>query len=238
MGFDDDPHFRLSDEELIRQTLDWTSPALNGITIEDLRERGYARLNIGLPGERTPHANGDFLTPSGKCELRSSLAGRGSFVVPPFRQGHLADQSGTPVADVPDYVPPRESPLADARGAAHYPLSLITPKSQAFLNSGYANLALQRHAAGPQYAMLHPDDALTRGIGNGEMVAIFNDRGRLICKAKVTTDVMPGLVAIPSGYWRSGSRTNTSVNVLASAEHGNIGRSPTFSDVAVEVSLA
>jgi anaerobic selenocysteine-containing dehydrogenase len=70
------------------------------------------------------------------------------------------------------------------------------------------------------------------------MVTVFNDRGRLTCKAKVTTDVMPGLVAIPSGYWRSGGPSKTSVNVLASAEHGNIGRSPTFSDVAVEVTLA
>ena len=135
-------------------------------------------------------------------------------------------------------MPPRESPLTSARDAQRYPLSLITPKSQAFLNSGYANLAVQRHAAGPLCAMLHPDDALARGIGNGEMVSVFNDRGRLICKAKVTADVMPGLVAIPSGYWRSGSGSNTSVNVLASSQHGNIGRSPTFSDIAVEVRLA
>jgi anaerobic selenocysteine-containing dehydrogenase len=117
-------------------------------------------------------------------------------------------------------------------------MGYISPKSHAFLNSGYANLAVQRHAAGPQCAMLHPDDALARGIGNGETVIVFNDRGRLVCKAKVTTDVMPGLVAIPSGYWRNSSPGNTSVNVLASAEHDNIGRSPTFSDVAVEVSLA
>ncbi|HTO65545.1 MAG TPA: molybdopterin-dependent oxidoreductase [Bradyrhizobium sp.] len=238
MGFDDDPLFRRSDEELIRETLDWSAPALSGITMESLRERGYARLNIGLPEERAPHADGSFLTPSGKCELKSSLAERGSFVVPPFRQGHLADQAGTPVAGVPDYVAPRESPLGQAPGAVRYPLSLVTPKSHAFLNSGYANLAVQRHAAGPQCAMLHPDDALARGIGNGETVTVFNDRGRLTCKARVTADVMPGLVAIPSGYWRSASASNTSANVLASAELGNIGRSPTFSDVAVEVRLA
>jgi len=223
---------------LIRETLDWSAPALSGLTMESLREKGYARLNIGAPDKRAPHANGGFLTASGKCELKSSLAEHGSFVVPPFRQGHLAGQAGTPVAGVPDYVPPRESPLGQAGGAVRYPLSLITPKSHAFLNSGYANLAVQRHAAGPQCAMLHPDDALARGIGNGEMVAVFNDRGRLTCKAKVTADVMPGLVAIPSGYWRSASASNTSANVLASAELGNIGRSPTFSDVAVEVSLA
>jgi len=238
LGYDDDPLFRRSDEELIRETLDWSAPALSGITMESLRESGYARLNIGAPDKRAPHADGGFLTPSGKCELKSSLAERGSFVVPPFRQGHLSGQAGTPVAGVPDYLSPRESPLGRAPGTARYPLSLITPKSHAFLNSGYANLAVQRHAAGPQCAMLHPEDALARGIGNGEMVTVFNDRGRLTCKAKVTADVIPGLVAIPSGYWRSASASNTSANVLASAELGNIGRSPTFSDVAVEVTLA
>jgi hypothetical protein len=28
------------------------------------------RLNVGLPGERAPHARGSFKTPSGKCEFR------------------------------------------------------------------------------------------------------------------------------------------------------------------------
>jgi anaerobic selenocysteine-containing dehydrogenase len=239
MGFDEDPYFKRNDEELIRDSLDWSAPAVNGITIGSLRKTGYARLNIGSPDQRAPHTNGGFLTPSGKCEIKSSIAGRGSFVVPAFRQGYLADQAGTPVADVPDYIPPRESPLVRVGGvAARYPLNLISPKSHAFLNSGYANLAVQRHAAGAQCAMLHPDDALARGIDNGAMVMVFNDRGRLACKARVTTDIMPGVVAIPSGYWRKDSTSNASVNVLASAEVANIGRAPTFSDVAVEVSLA
>ena len=237
MGFDDDPWFSRSDEELIEASLDWSAPALSGITIEGLREKGYARLNIGAPDQRAPHANGAFMTSSGKCEISSSLAASGSFVIPGFRQGYAADQAGTPVADVPDYIEPRESPLVRAASAAKYPLSLLTPKSHAFLNSGYANLAVQRHAAGAQCAMLHPDDALARGIDNGAMVTVFNDRGSLACKAKLSTDVMPGIVAIPSGYWRRDSKSNASVNVLAGSEVGNIGRAPTFSDVAVEVRL-
>ncbi len=238
MCFDDDPYFIRSDEELIHASLEWSAPALEGITIEGLRAKGYARLNIGARDQRAPHADGAFLTPSGKCEIKSSLAGSGSFVVPPFRQGYVADQTGTPVAGVPDYIAPRESPLVRAAGGAKYPLSLITPKSHAFLNSGYANLAVQRHAAGAQCAMLHPGDALARGIDNGAMVTVFNDRGSLACKAKVSADVMPGIVAIASGHWRRDSTSNTSVNVLAGAELGNIGSAPTFSDVAVDVRLA
>jgi hypothetical protein len=50
--------------------------------------------------------------------------------------------------------------------------------------------------------------------------------------------VMHGVVAVHVGYWRAGSRGNAAVNVLASAELSNIGRAPTFNDIAVEVAPA
>jgi hypothetical protein len=101
MGFDE-PFFRRGDEEMIRDALDWNSPAVDGITIAGLRQKGYTRLNVGSPERRIPHANGEFLTPSGKCEFKSSLAVKGSFVLPNFRQGYKVDQAGTPVEGVPD----------------------------------------------------------------------------------------------------------------------------------------
>jgi anaerobic selenocysteine-containing dehydrogenase len=237
MGFNE-PFFRRDDEEMIRDALDWSSPAIGGITISDLRQKGFARLNVGSRECRIPHANGAFLTPSGICEFKSSMAAKGSFVMPNFRQGYRVDQAGTPVADVPDFIPPRESPLDPANGKTPYRLCLITPKSHAFLNSGYANLRVQRHAAGEQRVMLHPDDAQTRGILDGAAVTVFNDRGRLSCKAKLTPDVMRGVVAVHGGYWRSGSKAKAAVNVLAGAEVANIGRAPAFSDIAVEVAPA
>jgi anaerobic selenocysteine-containing dehydrogenase len=230
-----DAWFRRSDEEMIKDALDWNSPAVEGITIDDLREKGFARLKIETPEQRKPHANGEFITPSNKCEFKSSIAVSGSFVLPNVHQGHTADQAGTPVADVPDYMSPREG---HARGEATYPLSLITPKSYAFLNSGYANMPAQRHIAGERCAVLHPDDAFSRGIRHGAIVTVFNDRGRITCKAKLSTDVMRGVVAVHAGYWRTGSRGNAAVNVLASAEFSNIGRAPTFNDIAVEVAPA
>src|SRR5262249_42517061 len=235
MGFDD-PWFQRGDEDMIKDVLDWSAPALAGITLAHLRQNGYARLNVGSPESRAPHAHGEFLTPSGKCELKSALAAHGNLVLPHFRQGHTKDQPGTPLAAVPDYIVPCESPLS-ADGATRYPLSLLTPKSHAFLNSSYANMAVQRPTAGEQCAMIHPDDALARGIRDGAVVNVFNDRGRVTCKAKLTSDVMRGSVAIYSGYWRSASQGNVAVNALAGATMGNIGRSPAFSDVAVEIAL-
>ena len=58
MGFEDE-FFRLSDEELLAQAYDWSAPAMEGITLESLRETGWARLNLPSADEYRPHANGE-----------------------------------------------------------------------------------------------------------------------------------------------------------------------------------
>ena len=61
----DDPRFRESDVELMDQLL--ASPPA-GITLAGLRERGWAKIDLGQGP--TPHADGNFTTASGKLELR------------------------------------------------------------------------------------------------------------------------------------------------------------------------
>src|ERR1043166_8198096 len=63
MGFDE-PCFKDSDEELVRQSLEGLN---GGITVEQLKEKGWASLNVG----DAPFAEGGFPTPSGKCEFYS-----------------------------------------------------------------------------------------------------------------------------------------------------------------------
>ena len=84
MGFDD-RQWQRSDERW-RDALDWASPALQGITMDLLKAKGWARLNVGTPDDYAPHAAGNFLTPSGKCEFKASMAAGGNFVLPLFRQ--------------------------------------------------------------------------------------------------------------------------------------------------------
>ena len=49
--------------------------ALGGnATLEKLKEVGWMRLNVGAPGQRAPHAEGNFKTPSSKCESSSRRA--------------------------------------------------------------------------------------------------------------------------------------------------------------------
>jgi anaerobic selenocysteine-containing dehydrogenase len=235
MGFDE-LEFRWTDAECLEQFIDWDAPACRGITLELLRAQGYAHLSIGGADDRAPHREGNFPTPSGKCEFRSSIAAQGNFVAGPFRQMYADRQGGEPLDDLPDYVPPRESPATNPALAARYPLNIVSPKSHAFLNSCYANMEGKQRTQGEQFLLINAADAAPRGIADGAPVRVHNDRGAFEAVASVTADVNPGVVVATLGYWRQLNRGT--VNIVSSAEFVNMGHAPSFSDNLVEVSRA
>lgn len=235
MGIED-PSFYRTDDEIIEASLDWTNAVLQGITLEDVKAKGYARLTMPSADDWAPHREGNFPTPTGKCEFKSTITGGGNFVVPLFRQGYNGDQDGTPVDALPHYIPPNENPQTTPALAKRYPLSLITPKSHAFLNSNYGNLPAQTAQAGEEQSVfLHPDDAEQRGIVAGAPIRVFNDRGAFEAFASVSPDVMPGVVMAPSGYWHRSNRKGATVHALTPPAYADLGRAPTFSDVLVQV---
>ena len=235
MGIED-PSFYRTDDEMIEASLDWTNPVLQGITLEDVKAKGYARLTVPPASDWAPHRDGNFPTPTGKCEFKSTITGGGNFVVPLFRQGYNGDQDGTPVDPLPHYIPPNENPQTTPELAKRYPLSLISPKSHAFLNSNYGNLPAQTAQAGEEQAVfLHPDDAEQRGIVAGAPIRVFNDRGAFEAFATLSPDVMPGVVMAPSGYWHRSNRKGATVHALTPPAFADLGRGPTFSDVLVQV---
>ncbi len=237
MGFDD-PYWQRSDEEMAVDALDWSNPVLEGVDLESLRKTGYVRLKVGSPDDFVPHREGNFPTPSGKVEFKSSMAAGGNMVLPLFRQGYMGHQSGEPLDPLPDFVPQNESPDTNPSLAASYPLNMISPKSHAFLNSSYGNLRTQLHHAGEQTVMINPEDAEARGIAGGSEVRVFNDRGKFHAVAEVSDDTRPGVVVAPMGYWVKGSRNGYTVNAINPPTFADYGNAPTFSDTLVEVAAA
>ncbi|MEO0421164.1 MAG: molybdopterin oxidoreductase family protein [Pseudomonadota bacterium] len=233
MGYEEE-NFKWSDSECLEHYIDWNSPACEGITLDLLREQGYAHLSIGGRDDRAPHAQGNFPTPSGKAELKASGAAGGDFVAGPFRQMYDHKQPGTEIDPLPDYVPPRESPATNPELAAKYPLNIVSPKSHGFLNSCYANLDWKIKGQGEQFVIINPADASSRGIADGAKVRVFNDRGAFEGVARVSDDVNAGVVVATLGYWRQLNRPGT-VNSISSAEFVNMGHAPTFSDNLVQV---
>ena len=235
MGFDE-PEFQWSDAECLEHFVDWASPACAGFDLTHLREHGFARLALGGADERAPHREGAFPTPSGKCEFKSSIAAGGNFVAPPFRQMYEHLQGAEPLDALPDYVPSRESPASNPALARRFPLNIVSPKSHGFLNSCYANMTQKIRGQGEQFVMVSPADAAARGIAEGDVVRVFNDRGAFEAVAQITCDVNPGVVVATLGYWRQLNRGT--VNVVSSAEFANMGHAPSFSDNLVEVQKA
>ena len=232
-GFDED-QFAWSDEECLENYVDWDAPACNGIDLKYLKQNGYARLDVGTKDNRVPHKEGNFPTPSGKCQL--ILRGVNNFVAAPFRQMYEGYQPGQPLPALPDYVPPRESPEDNKKLAEKYPLNVISPKSHAFLNSCYANMEGKQKTQGDQFVLMNKINAEQRNINDGDMVKVFNDRGSYEGVLRLTDDVDPGIIVSTLGYWRQ--HNEGTVNSISSAEFANMGNAPTFSDNLVEVTKA
>ena len=214
MGFTEDC-FNDSDEDLIRQALCSPHPHMQGIDYEQLVERGWMRLN--LPERFAPFAEGGFLTPSGKCEFQSETLAR---------QG---------IDPLPSYIPPRESVDSAPELASRYPLAVISPPAHNFLNSTFANLPTFLKAEKEPHLEIHPVDAEVRGISNGDRVRVFNDRGELSVRARVTAKARPGVVVALSIWWKKLTVDGSNANDVTSQALTDLGAAATFYDALVEV---
>jgi anaerobic selenocysteine-containing dehydrogenase len=214
MGFAE-PCFADSDEALARQAIDAAHPRATGLDWERLKARGFARL--ALPATWAPFAQGNFPTPSGKCEFHSPA---------------LAAQGHDPL---PTFVPPREWAQGDPALARRCPLALISPPARNFLNSSFANLPRFVAEEKAPTLEIHPADAAPRGIRDGDRVRIANDRGHFGAAARVTERARPGVVVAASIWWRKLSGDGSNANAVTSQALTDLGRAATFYDCLVEV---
>lgn len=202
-----DPGFGDSDAALVRQFLDSDHPWLEGITYEHLWNDGWARLTIP-PGYR-PNIDETPATGDGRLIL-----------------GSLTYRPGSETVD------------GDPTLAARYPLTLISRKQHLkFLNSHYGGFDKHLPAEKEPRLEIHPDDAATRDIDDGDLVDVCNDRGSLTLTATVSTDTQPGLVAMPFGWWHRRGTDQRGVNALTNpAVQDGIG-SAAFHENLVQVAL-
>ena len=171
-----------TDEEMARQVLASGDPSLAGITLERLKQDGWARLNY--PADFIPFAAG-FPTPSGKLEFHSE---------------RMARDGLDPLAG---YAPPYEAAQRETPLARRYPLSLVATARHYGLNSIFSNSPRHARRQGPSVVRINPVDASARLLGNGVEVRIFNDRGEFRAIAEVTDSVRLGVVATTKGAWPS-----------------------------------
>ncbi len=208
-----DPCFSESDDQIAAQAFDATNARAIGVDWESLKRKGWQKLVM----PDAPFANGGFPTPSGKCEFYSASM--------------LADG----LDPLPAYLAPYESVASNPELARRFPLAMISPPARNFLNSTFVNVTSLRGTEGEPHLDIHPADSAARGIVNGEMVRIFNDRGSFVAKARVTDKARAGLVVGLSVWWKKLAGDGKNANEVTSQRLTDMGRAPTFYDTLVEV---
>ena len=84
-----------------------------------------------------------------------------------------------------------------------YPLHLISNQPTHRLHSQLDNAANSQNSKikGKEPVMINPSDALERDIQDGDIVMLFNKRGRVLAGANISDSVMPGVVVLSTGAW-------------------------------------
>lgn len=153
----------------------------------------------------------------------------------PFADGGFPTANGRAQAAGADYVPPYESVASNPALAARYPLAMISPPARNFLNSSFVNVKSLRDIEGEPLLEMHADDAAARGLADGTLVRVFNDRGSYHCKLSVSARARPGVVNGLGVWWRKLGPRGSNVNELTHQRLTDLGNAPCFYDCLVEV---
>ena len=212
LGFDEDV-FALDDRALIGHALQGSRAEREGASLDRLEREAFVR--VGPQPGTTFGADGQFPTPSGKFEFASEPLAAGGF------------------GALPAWIPPAESPETQPELAARFPLRLLTLKRHHSINSSYGALPVLARAEPEPAIELAPGDAVARRIADGDIVRVFNERGTVTARARISDRVLEGTIAVPFGHWM---RDGASANALTSDRFGDLGHGPTVCDALVEVS--
>ncbi len=186
--------------------------AADGIEVpgfDHLREKNWVELPIAgaehasvpFAAFRDDPATAPLGTPSGKIEIFSETIDSFGYT----------DCLGHPSWIAPD----------DWLGSSHskqFPLHLVSPQPGDKLHSQLEAALADMDGARPSLMAITHEDAQQRGIEDGSLVRVFNDRGACIARAQVTSDIRPHVIAIPTGAWfdpgSDGDDTQGNPNVL------------------------
>ena len=80
-------------------------------------------------------------------------------------------------------------------------LTFLSAKSRTFTHSIMANVDWMREVEPYPLLDVNPSDAQKRGIKDDDVVVVFNDRGKIKLKARLTEAVAPGVVNVGHGWW-------------------------------------
>jgi len=203
-------YFNKTEEQYVEEFLASDHPSMEGVNLEKLK-KGPLKAK---PTEKIQ----ELKTPTGRIEFYVE------------RLKSFGQQ-------LPVYIEPIES--ARSEKAKIYPLSFITSHPKYRKSSAMGNVeALTKHDPEP-FLYINPKDAEPRKIIDGDVVRVFNDRGKVKLKAKLNPNVKPGVVDIQQGWWpehyMEGHHNQLTHGIINPAQAAIFQPNAALFDVLVEV---
>ena len=178
-------HFNKSADDFLKDILHIGDPKADGNVVG----LTWDQVTTGAPHLNTPDvpyapfASKEFPTKSGRIEFYVEM---------------LIDHQ----QEICDYKEPIEASPSNAL-YSKYPLTFLSTHTKFRTHSQYCNLAWLNEitANGEGFLEINPADAGARGLKDGQVVRVFNDRGEMKVKARLTEAIKPGVVNCYQGGW-------------------------------------
>ncbi|WP_422368161.1 trimethylamine-N-oxide reductase TorA [Pelagibius sp.] len=181
-------------------------------------EEFYAAARKQAGAKRVEMLDFDGFWEQGYVEFPVSEEGRNFVRYADYREDPLLEPLGTPSGKIEIYsrniekmayddCPPHPTwmePVERLDGpTAQYPLHVATSHPRDRLHSQLCGTSLRDlyTIAEREPCLINTDDAASRGIADGDVVRIFNDRGQMLAGARVTDAIRPGVIRVNEGGW-------------------------------------
>jgi anaerobic selenocysteine-containing dehydrogenase len=162
------------------------------------------------PDFEQAHFISGFGHPDGKYRFRPQWTTTPAPNRPPKSMGLFG-----PVERLPEF--PDHVDLIEVADAEH-PFRLATSPARSYLNSSFSETPSSRKREGRPELLLHPQDAESLGLAEGDRVEIGNPRGEVVLHAKLFDGVKRGVV-IAEGIWPNDAHERgEGINVLTGAD--------------------
>jgi len=133
-----------------------------------------------------------WTTPSGKIEIFSTTLATVQDWVRKTQYGYY-------IPPIPKWIEPFEY-LGSKEKVSKHPFHMITPHPRWRTHSIFNNIPWLRETY-EQEVTINASDAKNLGIKTGDVVEVWNDRGKVVVPAYVTERCMPGVCVLHEGAW-------------------------------------
>jgi len=218
-----DQYLPPSPQELLEAKLSSADPALDGITLNSLLEHhNVMRLKAPMEPYRG-YMDHKFGTASGRLEL--------------YHEALIPENMPLPVYEEPQEASP-QNPLYQK-----YPLMYNQAHSRFRAHSQFSNAQWLLQLNPEPVLEMNPRDAAARGLKDGDLAEVYNDRGRFVVRYQAAEDIRPGLVRVSEGWWSRYFKEGSFQSVTNAANNPrqykmSMGPVIPFNDTLVEVRKA